>query len=306
MLALFFMIILDQHIVSQQIVQQRFVDYCIGVFPQLMTKNAVKKAIKKEELFINGALATTGVWIKKSDIIDLIDNQKRILKPFPLSIDVIFEDDYFVVVNKPSGLVVSGNLFRTLENAMVDKVQSSIQQDKNQHAKPVHRLDAATSGLVIMSKTANAHRGLAKLFENRCIDKVYHAIVSGEFGENTGVINQEIQGQNAVTGFEVKTVINSLRSEKLSLIKLSPKTGRTHQLRIHCSDNGNPIVGDLLYSEEENTLLHKGLFLSATRLAFKHPITNELLEIEIDIPHKFKSLLEREERRWNKFKLHQE
>ena len=300
------MIKLDQHIVPEQIEKLRFVDYCIGVFPQLMSKNAVKKAIKKGELFINGVLATSGVWIKKSDIIDLVDSQKRILKAFPLDVEIVFEDDYFVVVNKPSGLVVSGNLFRTLENAMVGKCLPSVQDDKNIHAKPVHRLDAATSGLVIMSKTATAHRGLAKLFENRGIEKVYHAIVSGEFGEKVGLIDQDIQEQYAETRFEVKRVINSLRSEKLSLIKLSPKTGRTHQLRIHCADRGNPIVGDLLYGVEGDTLLHKGLFLAATSLSFKHPITSSLVEVEIPIPHKFDSLIEREERRWNKFKLHQE
>ena len=296
------MIKLDQHIVPEQIEQLRFVDYCIGVFPQLMSKNAVKKAIKKEELLINGIAATTSVWMKKNDVIDLVDNQKRILKAFPLDVEIIFEDDYFVVVNKPSGLVVSGNLFRTLENAMVDMIQSSTELDKNKHAKPVHRLDAATSGLVIMSKTASAHRGLAKLFENRGIEKVYHAIVSGEFGEKEGLIDEDIQEQYAETRFEVKKVINSLRSEKLSLIKLSPKTGRTHQLRIHCAYKGNPIVGDLLYGIEGDTLLHKGLFLAATSLSFKHPITNGLIEVEIPIPHKFASLIEREERRWNKFK----
>ena len=296
------MIKLDQHIVPEQIEQLRFVDYCIGVFPQLMTKNAIKKAIKKEELLINGIAATTSVWMKKNDVIDLVDNQKRILKAFPLDVEIIFEDDYFVVVNKPSGLVVSGNLFRTLENAMVDMIQSSTELDKNKHAKPVHRLDAATSGLVIMSKTASAHRGLAKLFENRGIEKVYHAIVSGEFGEKEGLIDEDIQEQYAETRFEVKRVINSLRSEKLSLIKLSPKTGRTHQLRIHCAYKGNPIVGDLLYGIEGDTLLHKGLFLAATSLSFKHPITNGLIEVEIPIPHKFASLIEREERRWNKFK----
>lgn len=297
------MILIEQHIVSETNEQRRFVDYCIGLFPQLMTKNAVKKAIKKEELFVNGSLATSGLFMKKGDIIDLIDNQKRLLKAFPLDVEIVFEDDYFVIVNKPSGLVVSGNMFRTLENAMVDKVLPSTQQDKNQHVKPVHRLDAATSGLLIMSKTATAHRSLAKLFENRQIQKVYHAIVSGEFADKKGSINHDIQGQYAETGFEVKKVVNSLRSEKLSLIELTPKTGRTHQLRIHCAAMGIHIVGDQLYGEEGKTMLHKGLFLVATSLIFKHPITDDLVVVEIDIPNKFGSLMEREERRWNRFKL---
>ena len=299
------MIQIDKHIVIKPLERVRFVDYCIGVFPQLMTKNAVKNAIKKKELLINGIVASTSVWVKENDVIDLVDNQNRILKAFPLDIEIVFEDDHMVVVNKPSGLVVSGNMFRTLENAMVGKISDSNQLDKNQHAKPVHRLDSATSGLVIMSKTASAHRSLAKSFEKRLINKVYHAIISGELKEQSGVFNDDVNDQVSETHFAVKKVINSLRSGKMSLIELMPKTGRTHQLRIHCSKNGNPIVGDVLYGGEGNTLLHKGLFLAATYLSFQHPINDEVIEIEIRIPNKFDSLLEREERRWNKFKHHQ-
>jgi len=269
-----------------------------------MTKSAVKKAIKRDELLINGVIATSCVWMKTGDVVALIDNQNRILKAFPLDVEIVFEDSFFVIVNKPSGLVVSGNLFRTLENAMVGQIETSTAQDRNRNAKPVHRLDAATSGLVIMSKTAAAHRRLAKLFEERLIQKTYHAVVSGRC--EGGVINDEIKGQISETFIEVKSVIDSLRSENLSLVRLSPKTGRTHQLRIHCSEKGNPIVGDVLYGEEGNTLLDKGLFLAATKLSFKHPMNNKAMEIEIPIPHKFYSLLEREERRWLKFKGHQE
>lgn len=296
------MIEIDKHIVEELNEPVRFVDYCIGVFPQLMTKNAVKKAIKKNELLINGVIASTGVWMNHNDEITLVDNQNRILKAFPLDIEIVYEDDDIVVVNKPSGLVVSGNMFRTLENVMVEKIKPSNKVDKNKNAKPIHRLDSATSGLIMMSKNASSHREFAKLFEKRSIHKTYHAIVVGEFNSQAGRISNDINGQHAETDFEILKVVNSLRSDKMSLLKLHPKTGRTHQLRIHCADQGNPIVGDTLYGEKGNTLLHKGLFLCATKLSFIHPITKNEVHIEKEVPHKFHSLLEREERRWKQFR----
>ena len=98
----------------------------------------------------------------------------------------------------------------------------------------------------------------------------------------------------------LKTV-NSLRSEKMSLLKLIPKTGRTHQLRIHCASIGSPIVGDKLYGEAGNVMLHKGLFLTASNLRFKHPKSGDIVNCNVPIPDKFKSLLEREERRFNRY-----
>lgn len=295
------MIQIDKHIVFKLPTKIRLVDYVIGVFPQLMTKNAVKKALKRNELLLNDQLATSGHWMVVGDELTLVDNENRIPKPFPLEVPVVFEDDYFLVVNKPSGLVVSGNIFRTLENAMVGKVQPSKQKDAFKWAKPVHRLDSATSGLIILSKTARFHREMAKLFEQRLVKKTYHAIVTGVLEEESGIFSAPIKEQVASTEFQVLNTVPSLRSENLSLLKLHPKTGRTHQIRIHCAEKNHPIVGDVLYGEEGNTLLHKGLFLASTGLEFTHPIEKTPVQVENPIPHKFESLLEREERRWKKF-----
>lgn len=295
------LIIIDKHIVKAVSKPTRILDYAIEIFPQLMTKNAVKKALKRKELILNSSVAYSGDWINENDEIVLVDNENKIPRKFPLEIEVVFEDDYFIVVNKPSGLLVSGNQFRTLVNAMVGAEQESSQVDALKWVKPVHRLDSATSGLLIMSKTATAHRDMAKLFERREVDKTYHAVVTGLLKPIKGQIDTTINNQKAITLYESISVVQSLRSEVMSLVRLNPETGRTHQLRIHLCENGNPIVGDVLYGEKGNTLLHKGLFLAATSLAFKHPITNEDVEIELDIPHKFNSLLEREGRRWKKF-----
>ena len=297
------MIIIDKHCVTQLKEKIRFVDYCIAIFPQLMTKNAVKKAIKRGELLVNDNIATTGHWVIVDDEIILIDAENRLPKPFPLDIPIVFEDNYLIIVNKPSGISVSGNLHRTLENAMVGKIQLSAEVDGQKWAKPVHRLDHATSGLVLLSKTATAHRKLAKLFENREIEKEYHAVITGKLSNESGEIVNKINKQESITQYSQLKSIPSLRSGEMTLIKLFPRTGRTHQLRIHCAENDCPIVGDTVYGEEKNTLLHKGLFLASTRLKFIHPITDKKMDVSIEVPHKFMSLLEREERRWGKFKL---
>jgi len=294
-------IIIDKHIVQNLTERIRFVDYCIAIFPQLMSKNAVKKAIKREELYINNEIATSGHWMADGEEVLLIDNERKTPKPFPLEIPIVFEDEFLLIVNKPSGISVNGNLHRTLENALIGKVELSNEKDANKWAKPVHRLDHATSGLVILSKTATCHRKMAKMFENKQIKKEYHAVITGRLEESYGEINSPINQQSAMTKYKLLKTVPSLRSKVLSLVQLFPQTGRTHQLRIHCAENNCPIVGDVLYGEEKNTLLHKGLFLVSTKLEFTHPITGNELSVSIDVPHKFHSLLEREERRWNKF-----
>ena len=295
------MIVREEHTVSTLKENTRCVDYCIGLFPQLQTRNSVKKAIKNRVLYHNDEVATTGTWVEVGDTLRLIDDESRVPKAFNLSIPIEFEDEYLAIVRKPAGLVVSGNQYRTLENALVGQLKASKQADRLNWGRPVHRLDAATSGLVIIAKTAAAHRKLAKSFEERRIEKQYHAIVVGK-PEGEMELSEPINGQSAISTLKSLKVVQSLQNEYLSLVKLSPRTGRTHQLRIHCAGQGHPIVGDVLYGEKGNTLLHKGLFLSATKLEFIHPITEKSVCIEITPPDKFHSFLEREERRYKKFK----
>lgn len=297
------MIVKEEYIVQEENLNIRFVDYCIDLFPQITTKNAVKKAIKRKEIIHNGKEASTGAYIRKGDTIQLIDRDILPPKEFILPIDIVYEDEYLVVVNKPSGIVVSGNQYQTLENAMVNQISISNEKDALKWAKPVHRLDSATSGLLLMSKTMSAHRKLGKMFEEKLIEKEYHALVMGEPEKNSGKLEIPIDEKKSVSNYKVLKTVNSLRSEKISLLKLIPETGRTHQLRIHCAAMGNPIVGDVLYGEKGNTLLHKGLFLAATKLKLNHPILENLVEFRIEIPNKFISLLEREERRFEKFKM---
>jgi 23S rRNA-/tRNA-specific pseudouridylate synthase len=174
----------------------RLVDYVIGIFPQVMTKNAVKNSLKRKELLINSKRAESGIWIKEGDIIEYVDPQNRIPKEFPLEVVIVFEDDYLLVVNKPSGLVVSGNQFRTLENSLVNSIKLSSQEDALKWAKPVHRLDSATSGLVLLAKTASAHRKLSSMFKEKTIEKKYRAVVQGK-PEEFMIVKDSIEGKES-------------------------------------------------------------------------------------------------------------
>ncbi len=294
------MIILESHTVSEAISNVRLVDYCIGLFPQVPTRNAVKKAMKREEIVLNKEVGRTGLWVKQFDVIKFVDPQKKLPKPFPLKIDVLHEEDSFAVVFKPAGLVVSGNLHRTLENALIDQLQKSEAPDAIKWARPVHRLDGATSGLVILAKTLSAHHHFGKLFTDRTIKKEYHAIVQGVPDDQT--ISISVDGKQAESLLTRISLVPSLQNEQLSLVKLEPRTGRTHQLRIHCAEIGHPIVGDQLYGEQGNIMKHKGLFLAATSLKFEHPLTSEMMTISAPTPAKFNALIDREVRRYDRLK----
>lgn len=296
------MLKLGEYIVNNLKAQQRASDFLINISPKYSTKNAVKKGIKRGEFYINGKIATTATFIKNLDKIEWFDTELQRPKAYDLKIPILYEDDYLAIVHKPAGLVVSGNQFKTLENALIDQLLTSTQPDAWKWAKPVHRLDAATSGIVVVSKTNSAHTSLAKLFEERKVHKTYHAIVHGIPSPNKGIMRTPVNGLQSESNYQVVDTSPSLKNKNISLLKLSPKTGRTHQLRIHCSQMGHPIMGDKIYAGENGTLTHKGLFLAATSIEFTHPITSIELNISIEIPKKLTSLLAREARRYNDYK----
>lgn len=295
------MFILASHTVSLTTEKQRFSDYACGIFAQLPSRKGVKKAIKKGALQLNGQITETGRWVQPGDVITLWDLEETPPKPYEYDLEVVFEDDYLAVINKPAGVKVSGNQFRTIVNMLPQNIQPSPLTDALKWPKPVHRLDVPTSGLLIIAKTAQAHMNLGQQLEQKTIRKIYHAIVQGT-PPKQGHIHEPIDEQTAHSEYTLLQTVPSLQNETVSLVRLSPHTGRTHQLRIHMVHLGHPIVGDTEYGEQGNTLLHKGLFLAATSLELAHPVLDKVLNVSIDLPHKFVSLLEREERRHHKFK----
>jgi len=293
--------VIQSHLIPADVPKIRFIDYARQVFTLIPSRQGIRKAIKRGEILVDGKPAEYGRWMQAGMLLELVESESGNPKIFPLEFDVIFEDEYLAVINKPSGFPVSGNRYKTIENALLNNISISNEPDALSFPKPVHRLDALTSGLLIIAKTTSARIKLGRQFENKEIHKRYRAIVMGKIPEK-GTINEPIEAQPAITDFSLVKSVPSLRSEWLSLVDLWPRTGRTHQLRIHLAGIGNPILGDKLYGEEHHIFKGKGLFLCSVELNFIHPIIEEKISLIIDEPNKFKIHLEREQRRWEKFK----
>jgi len=232
----------------------------------------------------------------------LLENTLVVPKIFEYKLPLIFEDDYIAVINKPAGLTVSGNQFKTVTNALPFNLYKSTQKDELQFPMPVHRIDNQTSGILVIAKTKTAQIELGKQFENSTILKKYCTIVIGKVHANQK-IEIPIETKNAVTSFEIIKIVKSLKFKELSCLKVTPKTGRTHQIRIHLASINHPILGDKIYGNPKFNRKGKGLFLCASEIQFLHPKTFKIMHLKIDIPHKFKSMLVRERRRWNTHNL---
>jgi len=207
------------------------------------------------------------------------------------------------VINKPAGITVSGNKFKTVANALLYNIKRSSQPDSLFIPTLVHRLDNQTSGLLLVAKTKTAQIELGSQFTNKTIQKKYCAIVLGKVHTNQ-LINTPIEDKDAETRFEIIKVVKSLKYENLSCLKVSPKTGRTHQIRIHLASIGHSILGDKLYGNKETLHKGKGLFLCAAEITFLHPKTFKTTQIKLEkIPQKFNAMLIREKRRWNTYNL---
>jgi RluA family pseudouridine synthase len=279
----------------------RISDYVFNnLSSQLPSKSSVKKAFKKELILLNNQIAQSGDWLSEYDVIALLDHDYFQHKEFSLNLEVFFEDEYMAVINKPAGFSVSGNFFKTIQNALGHNLKQSTLDDALTIPRPVHRLDKLTSGILLIAKTRRAQIALGRQFENQEVLKTYFALVKGKL-VGKGVFDSAVDGQLAYTSYKSLRVEKSLSYENVSLIELKPKTGRTHQLRIHLANAGYPIIGDYVH-DNKNVLKGKGLFLSACKISFKHPESDEVLSFEIAVPNKYDSLFKREYRRWEKFK----
>ena len=264
----------------------RFQEYGVGIFKTNPTKSSIKKAIKKELIFIDGILATTSKHVSGGEKIELFESENSsIFERLKLDLEVLFEDDYLAVIYKPAGILVSGNKFVTISNGLSQNLKKSKQSDAVK-LQPVHRLDYPTSGLLLIGKTSSAIIELGTLFKNKEISKTYFAITIDKMNTK-GIINSAIDKKSALTEFEVLKKVTSKRFKFLNLVKLQPKTGRKHQLRKHLLSIGNPILGDKEYFLETKILNGKGLFLHAGAIDFKHPFTRDRISISKELPKKF-------------------
>lgn len=227
------------------------------------------------------------------------------LKAQDIPVEVIYEDKDIIVVNKPKGMVVhpaNGNPDGTLVNAILSICKDSLSGIGGE-IRPgiVHRLDKDTSGLLIIAKNDESHIKMSEQIKNREVKKIYIALVRGNVKEKEATIDMPIgrstkdrkkmavtkKGKNAVTHFKVLERFNGY-----TLLEVRIETGRTHQIRVHLSEIGYPIVGDMVYSNGKNPFGVEGQMLHAQKLQFKHPITGKELLLEAPIPEYFKKVLE--------------
>ena len=270
--------------------QIRLQEYGFTVFESIKTKSALKKAIKKGLIFLNGRVAETSDWIEEGQILELFAEELHHKKKvFTLQLDVIFEDYCMAVVNKPEGYPTNGNYFKTIENALAFNLKTSSEKDKLPYPQPVHRLDNPTTGLLIIAKTQSSKSYLSVLFEQNKVHKIYLAIVEGHFDNLSDIISLDIDGKQSSTNYSVEKAFK-INQEDLSLLSLKPSSGRTHQLRIHLAKIGHPIVGDKTYGSLTTS---NKLMLHASSLKLHHPKTNKNLSFETEVPHKFVKFMNR-------------
>ncbi|QQT97939.1 RluA family pseudouridine synthase [Pediococcus pentosaceus] len=271
-------------------------------YPDL-TRSKIQNLIKQEQILVNQAPTTNRYKVSENDVIDvtLPDPVEVSVKPEKMNLDIVFEDDDVIVVNKPQGMVVHpapGHENGTLVNGLLDHAPLAT---VNGELRPgiVHRIDKDTSGLLMVAKNDQAMLSLSAQLKAKTNQRKYLAIVHGNFKEEAGTINAPIgrskkdrkkmaiveDGRPAVTHFKVLE-----RFTDYTLIECELETGRTHQIRVHLKYIGHPVAGDPLYGPR-NTLKGNGQFLHAKLLGFKHPRTGEEPVFEVDPPQIFQDTL---------------
>ena len=245
--------------------------------------------MKKKYITVNDVIATSATFINGGESISLfIPKEVSPKKKLIFQLGVLFEDDYLAVIHKPAGILVSGNSFKTIANALAQNIKRSNLPDATS-PQPVHRLDYATTGILLVGKTSSSIRALNKMFENKEVEKTYYAVTIGKM-DSRGKITSEVDGKKSQSNYKLCESVLSERFGKLNLVQLEPQTGRRHQLRKHLSNIGNPILGDKEYGIENLVLKGKGLYLHAYSLKFIHPFTNEKVHLKDAFPQRFKNI----------------
>lgn len=197
-----------------------------------------------------------------------------------MNIPIIYEDDWLLVLDKPSGLLVvptSRNERRTLTSILNEDAK---ERNVSCRLYPCHRLDRETSGLIIYAKTKSAQEKVMELFKKREISKKYIAFVRGRLASRQGQINRPVDGKSALTRYQVVD-----ERKNFSVVELSPETGRTNQIRIHFMAIGNPLVGETKFARRKDSPVKtKRVCLHATALYFKHPFTGTFISLESRLP----------------------
>ena len=286
--------------------QMRLDKYLAEQFPE-QTRSYLQKLIKDGEVLINGKNVKTGYQLSKGDEVSVnIPEPKELdVEPQKMDLDIVYEDDDVILINKPKGMVVHpapGHTTDTLVNGLLYHCKDNL-SGINGVARPgiVHRIDRDTTGILIVCKNDMSHNSIAAQLKEHSINRRYRALVHGNLKEDTGTVEgaigrhpidrkkmsiNEKNGKPAVTHY---TVLE--RFGNYTLIECKLETGRTHQIRVHMSSIGHPLVGDEVYGPAKCPFKLQGQCLHAMVLGFVHPRSGEYMEFSAELPEYFEELL---------------
>ncbi len=281
-----------------------------------LSRSLIKKLIESSDITVNSNSSKPSYKLRLGDkIVVVIPKPKKMkLGAEDIPLNIIYEDSDIIVINKQRRLTVhpgAGNHSGTLVNALLHHCKDLSGIGGVERPGIVHRLDKDTSGVLIVAKNDRAHQNLSKQFKNRKVEKVYLAIVSGLVKKDNGTIDEAI-GRHPVNRKKMSTLIPSpspkrrrelksrdattnfkvlKRFDDCTLVELKPKTGRTHQLRVHMKHIGHPILNDPVYGSRVKGQGSRGQLLHAYKIKFKHPISGKSLEFQAEIPQDMLELI---------------
>ena len=281
------------------------IDKIIPILNENITRVATQKLLEEGKILVNDKKVKVSYKVKLDDIVsvEIPEVKETELIPENIDIDVLYEDEYIIVVNKAKGMVVhpaNGNYTGTLVNALLYRCKDSLSGIGGEKRPGiVHRLDKDTSGLMLVAKDDKTHELLSEMFKEKQVHREYIALLDGVFPQEKAIIDAPIgrsreqfdkmevrkDGKRAVTHLEVIK-----KYSKNTLVRLVLETGRTHQIRVHLSYIGYPVHNDPVYSKKESTEF--GQFLHSAYLKFVHPITHKTLEFQEDLPLTFKDFID--------------
>ncbi len=285
------------------------------------TRSAIQKMLEGGNVLVNGKKIAKNYKLREGDNVTLTPPEpvadKAEAQDIP--IEIIYEDEYLAIVNKPKGMVVhpgAGNPDGTMVNALLHKLGDSL-SGINGVLRPgiVHRIDRDTSGILIVAKNDEAHVKIAEQIKEHSFDRIYHTVVVGNLKEDEGTIEGNIGrhpkdrlkmaivkdgGKPAVTHYKVLERFEKQgKNPSFSYLEVKLETGRTHQIRVHMSSIGHPVAGDTVYGggnselEKRYSELFSGQCLHAKYIAFVHPITGERMEFDSSLPEYFAKILQK-------------
>lgn len=272
-----------------------------------VSRSKIRKLVDNGNILVNGVKSKAGYNVKENDMIEILsmEDEEMDVVAEDIPLDIVYEDEYLLVVNKPSGMVVhpgNGNYNHTLVNALMYHCNSLSTVNGNVRPGIVHRIDADTSGLLLVAKNDMVHNDLAKQISEKSVVRKYVCLVHGVINEDTATIDAPIgrdknnRKKMCVTGDNSKDAVTNIRVleryRNSTLIECILETGRTHQIRVHMNYINHPVVNDPVYGYNKMDDKDFGQMLHAKEIGFVHPITKEFMDFKVEPPVRFCEIME--------------